>query len=63
MPSKKNANHDNIDSGEEFSDVSPSSDTDESVAGLQDNWVFPVVSHKAKHEEYESVSECAQPSP
>ena len=63
MPHKKKANDTN--SAEEFSDVSSSSNTDESVAGLHDNWTFPVVSHKAKREEYESVSEleCARPSP
>lgn len=50
-----------IVSGEEFSDVSSSLDTDESEADTRDNWMFPVVSHKAKREEYQSVSQCAQP--
>ena len=44
-------------SGEQFSNVSPTVDTDdESVTQIQDNWTFPVVSHKAKREEYETAS-------
>jgi hypothetical protein len=62
MPKQRKSAND-TDSAEEFSDVSSASDTDESAADTQDNWTFPVVSHKAKREEYESVSECARPSP
>jgi len=45
-------------SGEEFSDVGPDTD-DEFISQTQDNWTFPVVSHMAKREEYESVSKIA----
>ena len=61
MPTHKqqrNQNYPSSESGEEFSDVGPTldSDDDESVVQTQDNWTFPVVSSKAKREEYESAS-------
>ena len=45
-------------SGEEFSDLHPTvdSDDDESVAQTLDNWIFPVVPPKARREEYETAS-------
>ena len=57
---QRNQNNSRIPSpGEDFSDVSPTvdSDDDESVAQTQDDWTFPVVSSKAKREEYEAASE------
>ena len=45
--------------GEHFSssDVDFTADTDnESVAQIQDNWIFPVVSSKASREEYQNAS-------
>lgn len=58
MPTRRRRqNQDNSSSGEEFSDVSPTVNTDdESVTQPQDNWTFPVVSSKAKREEYETAS-------
>ena len=62
MPRQRKKAND-TDSAEEFSDVSSASDSDESAPEMQDNWTFPVVSHKAKREEYESVSDYACSSP
>jgi hypothetical protein len=58
MPTHRQQRNQNYpSSGEEFSDVGPTSDSDdESVAQTQDNWMFPVVSSKAKREEYETAS-------
>jgi len=51
-------------SGEEFSDVSSSADTDdEAAAHTHDNWTFPVVPYRAKREDYETVSKRAQSLP
>ena len=48
-------------SGEDFSDVSSTVDTDdESVAQTQDTWTFPVLSSKPKREEYETASKFPQ---
>ena len=56
MPTRRQQQN-NSSSGEEFSDVGRNVDTDdESVAETQDNWTFPVVSPKAKREEYETAS-------
>ena len=49
---QRNQNYPSSESGEEFSDVGPTldSDDDESVVQTQDNWTFPVVSSKAKRD-------------
>jgi hypothetical protein len=49
-------NQNNISSGEEFDDITSSlTDDDESVQ-LEDDWIFPVVRHKADRKEYEEAS-------
>jgi hypothetical protein len=54
MGRRQPRNQNNSSSGEEFSSTV---DTDnESVSQTQDNWTFPVVSHKARREEYETAS-------
>ena len=58
MPThNRQRNHNHSSSGEQFSDISPFEDSDdESIAQIQDGWTFPVVSPKAKREEYEMAS-------
>ena len=58
MPThRRQQNQNDPSSGEDFSDVSPvDTDDDESVAQTLDNWTFPVVSSRAKREEYETAS-------
>jgi hypothetical protein len=62
MPThRRQRNQNDSGSGESFSDVSSSMDSDdESLAPAQDNWTFPVVSSKAKREEYETASNFPQ---
>jgi hypothetical protein len=43
--------------GEEFSDVSTNSAASSELSAIDDGWVFPIVSAKAKREEYEAVRE------
>jgi hypothetical protein len=51
---KESQNRNDINSGEDFSEVSSTLDSDEeSVA--QDQWIFPVVPRHAKHEDYETA--------
>ena len=50
-------------SGEDFSDVGPSTDTDDDAATyVQDNWTFPVVPSKAGRGDYEAVRQHTLPS-
>ena len=57
MPTSQQRHQNDSGSGEEFSDVDPTVDTDdESDAQTPDNWTFPVVTPKAKCEEYETAS-------
>lgn len=61
MPThRQQRNQNNSSSGEGFSDVSSMDTADESLALTQDNWTFPVVSSKAKRDEYETASNFPQ---
>ena len=62
MLTHKQQNYNHSSPGEEFSDLGPSEDmNNESVAQTwQDDWTFPVVSPKARREEYEMASKFPQ---
>src|SRR5882762_6475295 len=61
MPNRgKQRNQNAFSSGEEFSDVDPTVDTDDESAQPEDNWTFPEVPRKAKREEYETASKFPQ---
>lgn len=57
MPPKKKRPTLPESDGEEFSDVSSSSDTNTEDELAEDTWVFPVVALQAKRGEYEAVCE------
>jgi len=52
---KQNTRNDPGSEGEDFSDVTSSADSDDGSLAPT-HWTFPVVSHHAKREEYEAVS-------
>jgi len=51
---KKNRNDPNS-GDEDFTDISSTPDSDEEFV-TQDQWVFPVVSRHAKHDDYDMAS-------